>query len=116
MKKPVKKPAASANDFSTEHLSALPFVVDPGGRPNGEEGRHFWTVKRTGDQQFDMSLGEALAQQTLRTMRQHDCNFILRLIIRDMVAVGQFTGVEAGFVTELALEVGKREILARRIA
>jgi hypothetical protein len=38
----------------------------------------------------------------------------LQYVIRDMIAGGTFDGVEVGFLYEIAMDIAKRDIMARR--
>jgi hypothetical protein len=48
-------------------------------------------------------------------MRSDGHYLTLNLIIRDMIAGGTFGGVEVGFMSEIAMEVAKRNIMAKRL-
>jgi hypothetical protein len=76
--------------------------------------RNFWTVTRTGHYAWDNFLGTGLADQLLKTMRSDRHHYItLNLVIRDMIAGGRFEGVEVGFMSVIAMELAKREAVAR---
>jgi hypothetical protein len=60
-------------------------------------------------------LGAGLADQLLKTMRSEGNYTTLNFVIRDMIAGGTFGGVEVGFLSEIAREIAKHDIMAKRL-
>jgi hypothetical protein len=87
----------------------LPCVEDVG------TSRNYWTVVRTGRYDWDNFLGAGLADQLLKTMRSERNYTTLNFVIRDMIAGGIFDGVEIGFLSEIAKDIAKRDIMAKRL-
>jgi hypothetical protein len=87
----------------------LPSVEDVG------TSRNYWTVVRTGRYDWVNFLGAGLADQLLKTMRSEGNYTTLNFVIRDMIAGGTFDGVEIGFLSEIAREIAKRDIMAKRL-
>jgi hypothetical protein len=78
--------------------------------------RNFWTVVRTGRYDWDNFLGAGLANQLLHAMRSEGNYTTLNFVIRDMIAGGTFDGVEVGFLSEIARDLARRDIVAKRLA
>jgi hypothetical protein len=87
----------------------LPSVEDVG------ISRNYWTVVRTGRYDWDNFLGAGLADQLLKTMRSEGNYTTLNFVIRDMIAGGTFDGVEVGFLSEIARDLARRDIMAKRL-
>jgi hypothetical protein len=93
-------------------IGLLPCVKEPE-KPGAD--RNFWTVVPTGHYDWDNFLGAGLANQVLKTMRSGGHYELLNRIIRDMIAGGTFDGLEVGFMSEIAMEIAKRDIMAKRL-
>ncbi len=80
-----------------EAILDLPFVQEVGG-----EDVCFWSVEPTGDQSADIDKGECFARLALAVSREFDLPQLIATVLRDMVVIGNFTAVEAGFVATVA--------------
>jgi hypothetical protein len=78
-------------------------------------GRTYWNVVRTGRYDWDNFLGAGLADQLLKMMKSKGNYTTFNFVIRDMIAGGTFGGVEIGFLSEIAKEIIKRDIMAKRL-
>jgi hypothetical protein len=85
---------STAETASNSTMVNLPFM---GKKPNGRT--LCWKVEPTGDWLADNEIGEQYARMLLklRTSRRP----LLCLIVRDMIATGRYTGIEAGFLGTL---------------
>jgi hypothetical protein len=80
-------------------VSTLPFVSNK--RPDGDSGRHFWSVNATGDRMTDFAMGMGFAQQALKAATDFRFQALIPWVVADMVAKGEWTEVEHGFVLGL---------------
>jgi hypothetical protein len=63
-----------------------------------------------GANDWDNFLGAGLADQLLKTMRSEGNYGTFNSVIRDMIAGGIFDGVEAGFISEIAKDIVRRDV------
>jgi hypothetical protein len=77
----------------------LPFVADT------DAGRSYWAIEETADYVKDCAKGRALARDLLHDMRRTGDTHALNWALADMIRAGRFSGVEAGFCSELGLSL-----------
>ncbi|WP_298372650.1 hypothetical protein [Azospirillum sp.] len=77
---------------------SLSFMRDAPAGKRGKTERNFWTVASSGDYAADVETGFRYAQEALAAMREHRMPVMLNWIVRDMIAAGQFGGIEVGFL------------------
>lgn len=81
----------------TEAVLDLPFVTE------SDEGELcFWNTEATGDRSADIARGEWFARLTLGISKEFDVPLLVATVLRDMIAGGRFTGVEAGYLAVVA--------------
>lgn len=78
----------------------LPFV----------RGRSHWAVTETGDWVTDAHNGEVHAAALVAELRAGAGGETLAWAIRDMIARGRYSGIEAGFASALARELAGRSV------
>lgn len=78
----------------------LPFVAKR--RPDGEPGRHFWSVTPTGDYATDCLIGRQYALEAVHYMRVTGCPPLLTWIVLDMPRRQDRSGIEVGFLHTVA--------------
>ncbi len=87
-------------------IEDLPFIRDraPPARftPSSPRPRSFWHVEPTGDYASDLQTGQAYADAAIGFIRATGFRPLLGWIVRDMIAAGQDSGVEIGFVDRIA--------------
>lgn len=87
----------------TQEVLDLPFVHE------ADDGEiYLWRPAPTGNDQADIATGEYYARLTLFVSREFGVPLLLASVLRDMVAAGNFGGVEAGFISAItsAAQVG----------
>ena len=67
--------------------------------------RSFWLPKKSGDYVIDCATGRKAAIELCDYMLANDNPVLLGSVMRDMVAGGEFGGVEAGFCSEIAIQL-----------
>lgn len=83
----------TADEESREALRVLPFVTE------AESGAKFWDPSLAqGHDATDIGIGESYARLALDVARRLEMPGLICMVLRDMVAAGKFTGLEAGFV------------------
>lgn len=83
-------------------IEKLPFVQDCG-QPNPKTNlkRDFWAPPEPGDYHADVDQGRDYAERALKVALQHDFAALLCWIIMAMIAKGQLSGLEVGFMFRL---------------
>lgn len=72
-------------------------------------GRSFWCVTPSGSYIKDCQSGVQLARETLVHVESRGGAYVLVYTLADMVRQGRYSGVEAGFVSELARRLASEE-------
>ncbi len=84
--------------------TALPFTRRDR-NPSGEaaslhgKGVRFWVVEPTGQWAADVVVGEEYARLFLNRVQAKERRPLLGWIVRDMIAAGRYSGIEAGFLS-----------------
>jgi hypothetical protein len=84
-------------DGRTEAVLDLPFVTET---DDGE--LCFWSTEATGNRSEDIDKGEYFARLTLAVAKEFGVPLLVASILRDMIAAGRFSGVEAGYLAVVA--------------
>ena len=84
------------NQFHAEVIQELPFVTETAGG-----GMTFWDVEASGHQDTDVELGAWYARLAISVSREFDMPALVAMCLRDMIAAGHFTAVEAGFISQV---------------
>ena len=79
-----------------ERLSQLPFVEPT------EEGACFWHAATSGYDDDDFARGELFGLLALAMAKEMDSAMAVALPLRDMVRMGRFGAVEAGFLATVS--------------
>jgi len=90
----------------------LPFVSR---RADGAPGLCFWAVDSSGNWAEDCRTGERYAAAYIeRLLSDPLCPILLCRIVRDMIGGGQYTGIEAGFMSVIQRAMERpHEVLAQ---
>lgn len=67
--------------------------------------KDFWSPRRTGDYEVDCRIGRAAADETLTYIRDTQDTVIFGAIVRAITRHGRYDGVEAGFCTQIGIDV-----------
>jgi hypothetical protein len=81
----------------SEAVLDLPFVMEAS---DGE--LCFWSTEASGDRSADIDRGEYYARLTLTVAKDFGVPLLVASILRDMIAAGRFSGVEAGYLAVVA--------------
>lgn len=82
---------------------------EPVGLPFAQGCNH-WAVAETGDWVTDAHNGEVCAAALVAELRHGAGGETLAWAIRDMIARGRYSGLEAGFASALARELAGRSV------
>ena len=89
--------ALPAVEGRTDALLDLPFVIET---DDGE--LCFWSTEASGNRSADIAKGEYMARLTLLVAKEFGVPLLVATVLRDMIAGGRFSGVEAGYLAVVA--------------
>lgn len=78
---------------------ALPFTAERSSSDDNAQRRIFWLVEPSGDWKDDTHIGSEYGRIYLEHARRTHRGPLLGWVVADMIRGGQFTGVEAGFLS-----------------
>lgn len=93
---PIDVPSDVLSEAEIERLSELPFVE------TAESGVCFWQPACSGYDDDDCARGEIFATMTLAIAKEMDSALAVAVVLRDMVRMGRFGAVEAGFLATVS--------------
>jgi len=98
------------SDSLTRFTGSLPFVRHKRRNEDDDQRKCFWDVERTGHWIRDCEVGHEYGRIYLERRKRFGAP-LLGWIVRDMIAAGQYTGVEAGFMGVMAQQLPARQTL-----
>ena len=101
---PRQPPAGTPKVYDSERN--LPFTANETNHNNAKRslhgtGRRYWSVQASGNWAADCHLGAEYARIFVERTKAIEARPMLCWIVRDMIAEGRFSGVEAGFIQTL---------------